>query len=69
MKTAALFANGGLLVALIAYVVTLRGIELEVRELPVFGFMLVAPILSILSLVQRRADPTSQAAGQRSVRD
>ena len=55
MKTAALVANCGLLVALIVYLVTGRGIELEVRELPLFGLMLVAPILSILSLVKKRA--------------
>jgi len=55
MNTAAVIANIGLLVAIVAYLLTAKGgVEIDARELPLFGLMFAAPILSILALVKTR---------------
>lgn len=54
MSTAAIIANIGLLVTLAVYLLTLGEIEVEGREIPLFAFMTVSPIMSIIALVRGR---------------
>jgi hypothetical protein len=56
MKTAALIANIGLLVAMLWYLLTIQSFQAEGLELAALVLAVGTPILSIVALLPRRSD-------------